>query len=314
MDLAIVIITNGKNDSLQQVVDEWIKETYTLGKDLFICGPKKDLLKNSLFKKESILDYSDPKYNSHLFPINRKKHYAISSLNQEKILLIHDRFIPCKNFKSLLSKNGMSKKFGSFKVVNLDGSSSIEELRLKKSLLKVSLKDCIRKKGRLVCPKEHNEASNHIAINGGQFYLSKELANYLKRPLRWMEMEDDILSWDLKSYQGEFISLPYLINLRSKPKYVSNSNRIREYVFYIYAVLTFFAKFFIKNGVSLNEKLSSKELLSRKEIFLVDPLHKPCHSDEFLNSVEKLSVRLRLESNGLRPLNIIKTKFGWKIY
>ena len=210
--IAVIIITNGKSPFLDEIASHWSKQ-YQPGVSLFFCGPKDNLLERCI-PAQAIIEYIDPPHNGKYFHINHKKHYAASQVEAEYVLLAHDRFFPADDFKNGLEFQLKEARydFGGISVINTDGSSALNKLCLKNEAINQPLDEALAKQGRLTCAASSKCASESIAVNGGVFFLHKSLIHFLGRPLRWFEMEDDVLSYDLRDYHGVWISEPKFLN------------------------------------------------------------------------------------------------------
>lgn len=319
--LAIVVITNGLSEHFKQSANAWISE-FGIGKDLFFCGPKAALLSSGI-PVEGIIDYVDPPNSGRFFHINQKKLHASQAMKTDYVYLAHDRFIPPPGFKALLENAIRSSfpDFGCVPVLNLNGSPALNDLRLRTSTLAVPLEHALMCNGRLACDARSSQASSQLAINGGQFFIRRELADMLSRPLRWVEMEDDVLSHDLQNHVGKWVTDTHLISLVSRQPLLSNiplSVKLRYLFYRIFCnALASLLQIFVpaKRYISVGQCLSISRLdeIHTNGVCLVDPLHKSCSSEWLPSSLEKTMVRVRLRSGGRKWEQVIETKIGWEL-
>jgi hypothetical protein len=312
---AVVIITNGKSNLFVDNADAWIAEGFVPGITLFFCGPMESLIKQGV-AVDSIIDYTDPPYYLNNFHINHKKYLACESVNASYIYLVHDRFFPQKGLleklTNVLEKNQYD--FGALDVNNLDGSPALRELRLKKHTTINKLESALEPLGRLVCAKTCPQASDSIAINGGQFFIRKNLSHHLKRPLRWVEMEDDILSHDLLYQRGYWVSECRLVTVVPRISSSTGYNRITRLKYFCYiALCNLLAK--ISGSLSVGYRVDSETLtyLTSREVLLIDPFHKITSSDFLPSSLEKIMARARVLSDGKAWSRINRHPLGWKL-
>ena len=313
--IAVAIITNGQSSNLMNVMKRWTSEGFVPGITLFFCGPSRTLTKLAV-SAEAIIHYVDPPYYPNNFHINHKKHAACNAIAAEYIYLVHDRFIPATGVFNALEKALESREFdfGALDVDNLDGTPALREIRLFQHAVSEKINVALEVPGRLVCSARHPDASDHVAINGGQFFLHKSLIGHLARPLRWVEMEDDVLSHDLSDTRGLWINEATLITLaqRNAPRSDPTYNDKTKYLLYR-LICNFIA--FLLGSISCGCRVDDKKLkhLLSRDFLLVDPLHKATSSQFLPSSLEKLSARARIASNGQAWTNVRKNRLGWKV-
>jgi hypothetical protein len=313
--VAIAVITGGSNPSLKMTRERWIAEGFLPGISLFFCGPRLRLLEQGI-EAMAVIEYTDPAYYRNNFHINDKKLAACNAIESTYIYLVHDRFQPKSGFLDVLSRALMDETidFGAVDVDNPDGTPALRELRLKRSAVSTDVQSALEPVGRLVCSSTDPDASKHIAINGGQFFLRKAMTKYLERPMRWMEMEDDVLSHDLRLARGMWITESGLITVvprRSPNAGHSSGSRFKSF-FYI---LLCNALALITGTISVGSRIDCKKLEKylNREFLLIDPLHKLSSSDVLPLSLEKLMTRMRVASSGLSCSNVEKSRLGWRI-
>ena len=317
--LAIVMITNGIGGNLLKSLAFWSSQ-FTFGFDLFISGPE-DILRNCAIPSCAIINYKDKDEEYPFFEINKKKYLGGIHVKAEYIYFVHDRFYPKEDFRQTITiiLNNYKPDFGAADVFNEDGSLSIVELRIKKEVLQLSLVDALLSSGRIICT---NESTSHVAVNGGQFFLKSNLLHLLQRPLRWLEMEDDILSFDLIPYNGIWIHSTSLFTLvhRAPPK-INKYQMIKTKVIYcIYIlgcnIIMSCLKKFIKSYpvLSVGQQPTTKmiyESLDSGGCNLIDPFHKMTATSFIPLTVEKFISLCRICSNGTSPTKLHKTNYGW---
>lgn len=320
--LSVIIISNGLGPNLKNCMEKWSLH-FKLGFDLYVCGPKQVIMDDVDFNYDetSIIDFSSSSNFS--FPINKKKKIAFDSVNSEYVYFVHDRFLPGDNFREeiLALLNRYKPDFGAVNVYNSDGSLSLSELRLKSSVLGCDLDDFVLKKGRASCLKENNEASDKIALNGGQFFLRYNKAYILERPMHWGEMEDDIMSLDLIDGKGIWLSSPHLITMVHK-----NHPRPPQYAFCLKAkivtysalcrLLKFFTLFSKYHVNSISDDIDQTILCGRnhrKGYLIIDPLHLRFFGEYYGASLEKYTTALRYYTNGKFDFSVKKIRLGWLI-
>ncbi len=319
--LAIVVITNGLPVHFKRSAAAWMSEC-RIGKDLFFCGPRAALLSGGI-PAGGIIDYIEPPNSGRFFHINQKKHHAVKAMQTDYVYLVHDRFVPPNGFRAHVESaiQSTSPDFGYVPVLNSDGSPALNELRLRTSTLYSALDDALLHNGRLACDAKSSWASSQLAINGGQFFIRRALADMLARPLRWVEMEDDVLSHDLRHHFGKLVTEAHLISLVTRRPPVANISWSVQLRYYFYRILcntlalllqkVFPAKQYISVGQSLS--ISELDKIITSGVCLVDPLHKSCSSEWLPSSLEKTMVRARIRSDGRKWQQVIETKFGWDL-
>jgi hypothetical protein len=313
--VAVVVVTNGASKSISFASGCWKAEGFKPGETLFYCGPRFCLQAKGI-EVEAIIDYEDQEYYGINFHINHKNRVACAAVNASYVFLVHDIFIPKEGFFDALYKvlRGGTIDFGAVDVVNQDGSLALTEMRLKKSAALVDIAEALEPLGRMTCTKEDSRASEHIAINGGQFFIRKSYAHLLERPLRWVEMEDEILSHDLRSATGAWLSCCKLITLTPRNAPVYRKSLIVSLKYFLYGHLCN-AIAFATGSISVGRKLDRDSLNSYLigQVLLIDPFHKITSSDYLPSSLEKLMVRARIASNGICWVNIVRHPLGWKL-
>lgn len=321
--LNVVIVTNGRGDNIDRCVQEWTTSgQFVLGHDLYLCGPK-DVLLEKRVPVSAIVEFNDEPSLGRNFRINAKKHAALEALKSEYVYLIHDRFVPSINFRETVEAALASREvdFGAVDVLNQDGTLALGDLRLQKYCLNSEFDDVIEKKGRLIVVADDSRASGQVAVNGGQFFLRRSHMKYLLSPLRWGEMEDDILSFDLRNEKGIWIKGAHLVTLahRIPPVLYSGFRIALRYGLYSFGcrVCALLLKPFKLNMpvTSVGKRTDNEKLDAyiRTGVVLVDPLHKTFASDYLMSTVEKLSVRARLRSAGRKWHQIERKWFGWEL-
>lgn len=315
--LSVAIITNGKSPFFYTNFARWSSE-FQPGINLFACMPTK----NTKLAHSFIIDCDDEAKDSS-FNINRKKHLAGLQISSEYILFVHDRFYPSPNFCIELRKKLLRDRpgFCGLNVDNPDDSASLRELRVKKSRIGLSVRDCFDLPGRSVCLATSEEASDRVALNGGSFVLHQDLLKVLSRPIHWFEMEDDIMSLDLVEHEGAWYSDPHLLTSDFRLNFVENTpikfkSKLRLYSFLcvsIKLVLRVICR--EKNILSISDSTTSKaiDLISAKKIMLVDPLHRPELGGFFDNALEKFRAKLRLSGGEFNDFRVTRKLLGWEI-
>lgn len=313
--IAVAVITNGDSSYFIETSQSWTVERLVPGVTLFFCGPRQRLLAQGI-NAVGIVDYADPPYYRNNFHINDKKLAACKAIDAEYIYLVHDRFIPKEGFLDALTRilADRSIDFGAVDVDNQDGTPALRELRVRRAAVSTDVEAALEPLGRLTCPATDPAASIHIAVNGGQFFLRKSMAKHLERPMRWMEMEDDVLSHDLCCARGRWIKECRLITFIPRLAPVldeSNGNRLK-YVAYRSICNTLAA---ITGSISVGFRIGRVQLerLISDEFLLIDPLHKISSSDFLPLSLEKLMTRARIASEGKSLASVEKHRLGWKI-
>lgn len=313
--IAVIVITNGNSNNYRLISNSWTTEGFIAGETFFYCGPRLRLLANGIAEK-SIIEYEDLPYYGSYFHINHKKLGACEAVKATYIYLVHDRFIPKTGFLNTLSNvlSGERYDFGAVDVLNPDGTVALSELRLKESVLSLDLDKALELLGRLTCSKEDSRASKQVAVNGGQFFLRKTYSKYLKRPMRWIEMEDDILSHDLQFAKGVWVSRCKLITLAPRNAPIYQDSLSLKLKYYLYKCMcNLIAR--MTGSVSVGENIDQDKLIKlvTTGVLLIDPLHKVTSSDFLPSTLEKLMARARILCSGTHWSNIVKHPLGWKL-
>lgn len=314
--IAIAVITNGNSINLIRTSQQWISDGFIPGYTLFFCGPRQRLIEQGI-DAASVVDYVDPPYYLNNFHINDKKRTACDAIDAKYIYLVHDRFLPKKGLFNSLTQALADEDidFGAVDVDNEDGTPALRELRLRNAAALSELESALQPLGRLTCDATDSAANGCIAVNGGQFFLRKSMAIHLVRPMRWMEMEDDVLSHDLRTARGLWIKGCGLITLvpRLAPDFEhSQSSRLKYLIYRV--ICNILAA--IAGSVSVGQRLNRQQLEGHLtgQVFLVDPLHKIASSDVLPLSLEKLMTRARILSNGKSWVSVEKHRLGWKLF
>lgn len=314
--IAVVVITNGDSTHLIRTFHEWVAEGFVPGSTLFFCGPRLRLLEKRIVD-ESIVNYVDRPYYRNNFHINDKKRTACDAINAKYIYIVHDRFLPkaglCDALNDALSRGDVD--FGAVDVDNEDGTAALRELRLKRAAAVTDIESAMEPMGRLTCDATDQKASEHVAINGGQFFLRKSLSKYLERPLRWLEMEDDVLSHDLSAFRGLWLKNCGLTTLAYRRAPVPCYSRIIYFKYSLYRAICNILERFSRTAISVGKKIDKTEMkrLLDKQFVLIDPLHKLGSSEFLPSSLEKLMARARLASHGNAWESVQKCRVGWKL-
>lgn len=313
--IAVVVITDGNSTHLIYTSQKWVSDGFVLGRTLYFCGPRQRLLEQGI-DDMSIVDYVDPPYYRNNFHINDKKRTACEAIDAKYLYLVHDRFAPKAGLFETLTRILADEDvdFGAVNVDNEDGTPALRELRLRRSTVSKDIESALEQLGRLTCTANDSAASVHVAVNGGQFFLRKSMTKHLERPMRWVEMEDDVLSHDLRTSRGLWIKDCCLITLvpRLAPDFEhSLATRLRYAVYRV--VCNILAA--ITKSLSVGQQLDRQKLTSRLEdhFLLIDPLHKIYSSDFLPSSLEKLMTRARIASSGKSWAKIEKHPLGWKL-
>lgn len=313
--IAVAVITNGDKPHLKRTSLQWAKEGFIPGISLFFCGPQQSLLAQGL-DIAGIVNYIDPPHYRNNFHINNKKFAACQAIDSKYVYFVHDRFMPKVGFLCELTRilSDESIDFGAMDVDNEDGTPALREIRLRRIAALTDIQSALEPLGRLTCPATDPAASIHIAVNGGQFFLRKSMVKYLERPMRWMEMEDDVLSHDLRSARGQWINTCALTTLtpRLAPNVDYLNDSLLKYVAYrvicnILAAIT--------GSISVGQLIDSDKLKQYLcgEYLLIDPLHKISSSDVLPLSLEKLMTRARIASGGKALTRVEQHWLGWKV-
>ena len=136
--------------------------------------------------------------------------------------------------------------------------------------------------------------------------------------MHWAEMEDDLMSLDLRGFRGVWFDKPYLITVTHKnfPGNASSSCFLKAKLL-SYAFLCKFLKFlyYSKSAtvISLADRVDS-ENLHKDCFFIIDPLHKKFTGEFFSSSLEKFTANLRYCTDGDRDFSVKKTILGWYIF
>lgn len=317
---AVVIITNGTSLHLDDVISCWLKN-FELGVDLFLCGPVVTL--KNLYTEDSIIDYDEHVVSDSFFSINKKKQLPFERLKFDYLFILHDRFIPNYNFKKEFQNiiDLYNPDYGGVDVFNLDGTPSLKKLTLNDNFKNLSINDALSNKGRLVVNVNDSLSSNIIALNGGAFFLKTSLSYIFNRPLRWSEMEDDVMSFDLKEYNGIWVDTTFLKTvINKKISRISFLKKIYfDLKFFLYGafcrILFSIILLFNKNRLSyysITDSINLNNLSCMENFYLVDPLHKFYSATYFHSAPEKLLCRLRVELGIERPIRVVKNTLGWE--
>lgn len=313
--VAIAVITNGDSSHFAQTSRQWCAEGYVPGRTLFFCGPRSKLLEQGM-DSTSIIEYVDPPYYRNNFHINDKKRRACKAIEAKYIYLVHDRFFPQSGFRETLNRSLADEKvdFGAVDVNNPDGTSALRELRLQRIAASSDLETALELVGRLTCDAAEPEASSNIAVNGGQFFLRKSMVEHLKRPMRWVEMEDDVLSHDLRTARGRWISDCVLTTLAPRLAPVIDLTMGTQMKYMVYRALCNILAA-LTGSISVGQRLDRQQLEQClcQQFLLVDPLHKFASSNFLPSSLEKLMTRARIASDGKCWVSVDKHRLGWKL-
>lgn len=313
--ISVAVITNGESPLLQLTAAQWQAEGFIQGETIFFCGPSAKLAAKGI-PCSAIIDYVDPPYYRHNFHINHKKKTACDAIDADYIFLVHDRFAPkpglLRELKGALADRSLD--FGAVNVDNEDGTAALRPLRLKLNAYNLPLLQALEPLGRLVCDEGDTSASTQAAINGGQFFLRKALSGHLERPMRWVEMEDDILSHDLRTARGQWIENARLVTLiprRAPSSPVPGRGTIKNWAYR--ACCNSIA--WVLKEVSAGRFVSEEKLhrLLSEEVLLIDPLHKMTASDVLPTSLEKIMTRARIASRGSAWSKVERHYLGWKL-
>lgn len=320
--LAVVIISHGSGVFFSRALIEWQKE-FEPGIDLFVCGPKSNFSKFDV-PKSAVIDFLDHDIKNRFFEINRRKLTAGMYLGHTYILFVHDRFLPSRGFKSALSENLITEApdFGGLDVNNLDLSPSLRELRLRHDMIGINIDKALDKLGRLVIPKVSQGASSHVAVNGGAFFINRRVLPVLRRPMRWSEMEDDVMSFDLQKYLGSWYESPQLLTQSKKrlPTITKDYSAARLKI-YLYSaacrVLKISLRYCFPSVIvlSLSDFYSMRDIArnNSRSFLIVDPYHRAYMGEFYHTSLEKFMAKLRISTNGNRDFKVLKTRWGWAI-
>jgi hypothetical protein len=313
--IAVAVITNGDSVHFALTSRQWCAEGFVPGRTIFFCGPRARLVAQGI-DAASIIDYVDLPYYRNNFHINDKKRAACKAIDAKFIYLVHDRFFPQRGLLDTLTRALADNDidFGAVDVDNPDGTPALREHRLKRAAVNVDIGSALEPLGRLACDKADPAASKHIAINGGQFFLRKALAAHLDRPMRWVEMEDEVLSHDLRAARGGWIPGCRLVT--AVPRLAPNFGHAygTKLKFFVYRIACNMLAA-MTNSISVGQHLDRLKLERglADHILLVDPLHKITSTDFLPSSLEKIMTRARVESNGKCWARVDKLRFGWKL-
>lgn len=316
--ISIVVVTNGRAAHLKACLQAWM-QIASLGRNLFVCGPREALTAFNL-PPTAVIDHPVNEHDGMFFGINAKKQFAGENMPGQYLYFVHDRLFPSHDSLMVMEDVLRSGQydFGAVDVNNEDGSPSLREMRLDSRAVAMPIDLALSRLSRLCVASEAPHASPHIAINGAQFFLKRDLLRHLGRPLRWFEMEDDVLSFDLKTAHGTWIDKTTLVSKIRKsfgqPQHqvqASLKHLLYSGLCWLSALRAFAAGH--RNLVLAVSRLSERQLQERlaTEIYLIDPLHKMTASDVLPSSLEKMMVRSRLLSKGQKFESIIKSKHGW---
>lgn len=319
--LNIVVITNGKSEHFRTCLSAWSSGAgLEIGRTVFFCGPE-DVLSRQGVPHDAIIPFADEPGSGANFPINAKKLAACNAVSAEYVYLVHDRFVPAPSFfpavSDALSQGDIA--FGAVDVFNPDGSLALGELRLKRGLLGEPRDSVLSRRGRLIVSHSDPRSSNQVAINGGQFFIKREMLPHLQVPLRWGEMEDDVLSFDLGGTVGCWLKATHLTTLVHRNPPIFKESHLTSLKYALYSgVCTLIAKISRACGnrrhvLGVGESINADDLMAsfQNGVILIDPMHKTFASDYLVSTREKLMVRARLLSGGGRWHRITRTRLGW---
>jgi hypothetical protein len=318
--ITFLMVTNGRSPHLSDSLQRW-SQVATPGQDFFVCGPA-DALEPFGLPPSAIVDHPDTHGEGQFFRINHKKLCGARQVPGRFICILHDRMQPPADIVAVLHRHLSTGRyrFGAMNVNNVDGTASLRPLALDRRITAHSLDDALSRKQRLGVPAHHRHASAHVALNGAQFFLHRDLLHHLERPLRWFEMEDDVLSFDLIGEPGIWVTDATLTSCVTKELGQPQASLLAWLKRAAYAVLCARAWLAVRreghrNTVLSVARLSRQELHARlaDELYLIDPLHKLTASDVLPSSLERLMVRARLISGGQRFNSITKAAHGWRL-
>ncbi|MBP9742727.1 MAG: hypothetical protein KBD37_05135 [Burkholderiales bacterium] len=323
-NVAVLIITNGRGDNIKRSLNYWSLQ-FELGVSLFVCGAK-EILQNLTITDSAIIDFQDPSDTYPSFHINQKKYVAGLGIKARYLFFVHDRFYPNDDFKLRFEEclRVEQPDFGAVTVYNLDNSLALGELRVKQTVITIgSIEEALLISGRITVPATAAQKSEHIGLNGGQFFIKSELVELLNRPLRWVEMEDDILSFDLLPYKGIWINDTNLYTLsyrvapgNSRPTIITKA-KYKLYGYLCKCLALIFRVLYNERCVlSTMDKLSSEvigKIINSNNFYLVDPMHKMTATEFLPATLEKITALCRLYSKGGYPKYLTKTYYGWCI-
>lgn len=319
--ITFLMVTNGRSPHLKDSLARWAS-VVTPGKDFFVCGPAAQLRTLAL-PEQAIVDHPDSPEEGQFFRINFKKCTGAQRVPGQYVYLLHDRLLPPTDIVDVLTRHVSTGhyQFGALDVNNPDGSPSLRDMRLDQRVLPLSLNEAMRRFVRLGVSAQDAHTSEHVALNGAQFFLRRDLIHHLERPLRWFEMEDDVLSFDLRNASGIWISETALTTCvvkrmgKAQPVYMRWIKRVAYTPMCLHAWMA--VQLNGHHNVALSVlPLSERALQNRLtgELLLIDPLHKITATDVLPTSLEKLMARARLMSNGRLFGNVTKVKHGWRLH
>lgn len=323
-NVAVLIITNGRGDNIKRSLKHWGLQ-FELGVNLFVCGAK-EILQTLTIADSAIIDFQDPSDTYPSFHINQKKYVAGLGVKARYLFFVHDRFYPHEDFKLVFEECLRLEQpdFGAVTVYNLDNSLALGELRVKQDVITMrSIEEALLIRGRITVSANSSNRSEHIGLNGGQFFIKSELVELLSRPMRWVEMEDDILSFDLLPYKGVWINDTnlYTISYRVAPSNscdtIITKTKYKLYG-YLCKCLALIVRLLYNDGCVLStmDKLSSDviaKVINSNNFHLVDPMHKMTATEFLPATLEKITALCRLYSKGVYPKHLTKTYYGWRM-
>jgi hypothetical protein len=324
--IAVLIITNGGNKKLlEDCYNSW-STYFQPGVELYVSGPNEILNKFGFIERTAVVDYSTDAHSHYgSYFINKKKYFSAKNISSKYLLFIHERIVIDYNIKLKLLEELKSGEFdfGCCQVLNTDGSLSVGPLYLDDQCMGLSLIDALILKKRLVSKKK--QRYNLIGLNGAQFFIKREYLHFLNSQFAWGEMEDDILSFELKDKKGVFLND---VSLRT----VSRKNWLTKSTLLFKINLSFYLLLcrLLSYVVSLLVRITSKHTLvisaaskpsykliesleAGKKIIFIDPMHKRFFTEEYGISFEKLSTILRASGKGRFIENSEELFYGWKL-
>jgi hypothetical protein len=319
--ITFLMVTNGRSPHLRASLDRWFAVAKP-GEDFFVCGPAEQLKPFGL-APSSVVNYPDSPDEDPFFCINKKKSLGAGAVPGQYVYILHDRMLPPDDIFEVLYQHLSSGRyrFGAMNVDNTDGSASLRPLRVDRRIIGASLDDALNRRMRFGVPDSDPHASEHVALNGAQFFLHRDLLHHLERPLRWFEMEDDILSHDLMEDAGIWITDATLTSCVTKklgqpqPGYQALVKRAGYTALCLRSWLAVRRQGHRNILMSVRHQ-SSPSLRQRlgQELFLIDPLHKFAASDVLPSSLERTMARARLLSEGHRFNKVSKVEHGWRLW
>lgn len=319
--ITFLMVTNGRSPHLRESLNRW-SSVATPGKDFFVCGPAEHLRAFGLIPP-CVVDYPDIPGEGLFFGINRKKSAGASTVPGQYVYILHDRMLPPDDIIEVLHRHLSSGRyrFGAMNVDNTDGSASLRPLRVDRRITDASLDEALNRRVRFGVLACDAHASEHVALNGTQFFLHRDLLHHLERPLRWCEMEDDILSHDLIGAAGLWITDATLTSCVTKRLGQPQPHYRALYKRLAYTALCLRSWLAIRRqghrNILMSVRYQSKASLQQRlghELFLIDPLHKFSASDVLPSSLERIMARARLLSEGHRFNNVSKVEHGWRLW